>query len=197
MDQIRTGSLIRRLRLEQGMTQLALAERLGVSDKAVSKWERGCGAPDLSILPLLSQALEVDTDTLLRGDLEANDLTNGNLKRMRFYLCPECGNLLISQENADISCCGRRLSPLEPQKLTRHTCCMQSGTMENGISPQSTACTGSIIFPLWHCSAEIPSSSKSGTRNGRWKPGCPICPKAHCFGTAHSTACSASGCKTA
>ena len=115
MDQIRTGSLIRRLRLEQGMTQLALAERLGVSDKAVSKWERGCGAPDLSILPLLSQALEVDTDTLLRGDLEANDLTNGNLKRMRFYLCPECGNLLISQENADISCCGRRLSPLEPQ----------------------------------------------------------------------------------
>lgn len=44
MDQIRTGSLIRRLRLEQGMTQLALAERLGVSDKAVSKWERGCGA---------------------------------------------------------------------------------------------------------------------------------------------------------
>lgn len=51
MDQIRTGSLIRRLRLEQGMTQLALAERLGVSDKAVSKWERGCGVPDLSILP--------------------------------------------------------------------------------------------------------------------------------------------------
>lgn len=116
MDQIRTGSLIRRLRLEQGMTQLALAERLGVSDKAISKWERGCGAPDLSILPLLSQALEVDTDTLLRGDLEANDLTNGNLKHMRFYLCPECGNLLLSQENADISCCGRRLSPLEPQK---------------------------------------------------------------------------------
>lgn len=39
MDQTRTGSLIRRLRLEQGMTQLALAERLGVSDKAVSKWD--------------------------------------------------------------------------------------------------------------------------------------------------------------
>ena len=39
MDQIRTGSLIRRLRLEQGMTQLALAKRLGVRDKAVSKWD--------------------------------------------------------------------------------------------------------------------------------------------------------------
>lgn len=117
MDQIRTGSLIRRLRLEQGMTQLALAERLGVSDKAVSKWERGCGAPDLSILPLLSQALEVDTDTLLRGDLEANDLTNGNLKRMRFYLCPECGNLLISQENADISCFGNPAALSAPKHI--------------------------------------------------------------------------------
>ena len=97
MDQIRTGSLIRRLRLEQGMTQLALAERLGVSDKAISKWERGCGAPDLSILPLLSQALEVDTDTLLRGDLEANDLTNGNLKHMRqsVALTGECGHQLL------------------------------------------------------------------------------------------------------
>ena len=41
MDQIRTGSLIRRLRLAHGMTQLALAGRLCVSDKAVSKWERG------------------------------------------------------------------------------------------------------------------------------------------------------------
>ena len=75
MDQIRTGSLIRRLRLEQGMTQLALAERPGVSDKAVSKGERGCGAPDLSILPLLSQALEVDTDTLLRAITSAYNFT--------------------------------------------------------------------------------------------------------------------------
>lgn len=41
MDQIKTGALIRRLRLEQGLTQLALAERLHISDKAVSKWERG------------------------------------------------------------------------------------------------------------------------------------------------------------
>ena len=91
MDQIRTGRLIRTLRLSLGMTQLALAERLGVSDKAVSKWERGCGAPDLSLLPLLSQTLGVDTDTLLRGDLEANDMSNGNLNNMRFYVCRSAG----------------------------------------------------------------------------------------------------------
>ena len=41
MDQMKTGGLIRTLRRRWGLTQLALAERLGVSDKAVSKWERG------------------------------------------------------------------------------------------------------------------------------------------------------------
>ncbi len=46
MDQIKTGALIRTLRAEQGFTQRTLAEKLCVSDKAVSKWERGCGTPD-------------------------------------------------------------------------------------------------------------------------------------------------------
>ena len=46
MDQIKTGALIRTLRAEQGFTQRTLAEELCVSDKAVSKWERGCGTPD-------------------------------------------------------------------------------------------------------------------------------------------------------
>ncbi len=41
MDQVKTGALIRTLRIKQNMTQLALAEQIGVSDKAVSKWERG------------------------------------------------------------------------------------------------------------------------------------------------------------
>ncbi len=43
MDQIKTGEIIRAMRLQKNMTQIALAEKLGVSDKAVSKWERGCG----------------------------------------------------------------------------------------------------------------------------------------------------------
>ncbi len=51
MDQMKTGGLIRTLRRRRGLTQLALAERLGVSDKAVSKWERGRGAPDIALLP--------------------------------------------------------------------------------------------------------------------------------------------------
>ena len=51
MDQVKTGKLIRSLRQQKSLTQLALAEMLGVSDKAVSKWERGCGAPDISPSP--------------------------------------------------------------------------------------------------------------------------------------------------
>ena len=54
MDQIKTGALIRTLRQKEGLTQQALADRLGVSDKAISKWERGCGAPELTLLPMLA-----------------------------------------------------------------------------------------------------------------------------------------------
>ena len=45
MDQDKCGALIRRLRQERGMTQRELAERIGVGDKAVSKWERRLGCP--------------------------------------------------------------------------------------------------------------------------------------------------------
>lgn len=115
MNQIKTGQLIRTLRQSHGLTQLALAQKIGVSDKAVSKWERGCGAPDLSLLPALAEALGVDADALLRGDLEPNARTNGNLKKLNFYLCPACGNLLFSTDAGEVSCCGRKLSPIRPQ----------------------------------------------------------------------------------
>ena len=89
---------------------------LGVSDKAVSKWERGCGAPDISLLPLLSQALGVDTEVLLRGELEENAMSSGNLNKLKFYLCPDCANLLFSTDDADVHCCGKKLSPMAAKK---------------------------------------------------------------------------------
>lgn len=116
MDQIKTGSLIRSLRLRQGMTQLALAERLGVSDKAVSKWERGGGAPDIALLPALAEVLGVSARALLRGELEENDKTNGDLKKLLFYRCPGCGNLLFSTDGAEVHCCGQTLAPLAPRE---------------------------------------------------------------------------------
>ena len=116
MDQIKTGSLIRSLRLRQGMTQLALAERLGVSGKAVSKWECGGGAPDIALLPALAEVLGVSARALLHGELEENDKTNGDLKKLLFYRCPGCGNLLFSTDGAEVHCCGQTLAPLAPRE---------------------------------------------------------------------------------
>lgn len=57
MDQEKTGLLIRNLRQARGLTQLQLAREIGVSDQAVSKWERGLGFPDVSLLPTLARPL--------------------------------------------------------------------------------------------------------------------------------------------
>ena len=59
---------LRRLRLARGMTQSALADVLGVSDRAVSRWERGTAAPDVALLPLLAMTLETSVDALLGID---------------------------------------------------------------------------------------------------------------------------------
>ena len=69
MDCAKIGELIRRLRREKGYTQRALAAEIGVSDKAVSKWERGLGCPDVSLLGALSAKLGVNLEELLAGEL--------------------------------------------------------------------------------------------------------------------------------
>ena len=116
MDQIKTGTLIRTLRTQKGLTQKALAEAVGVGDKAVSKWERGLGCPDVSLLPQLSRVLGIGLEALLSGALDANDQERGNMKKLNFYVCPDCGNLITAATEAGVSCCGRTLLPLEPQK---------------------------------------------------------------------------------
>ena len=62
MDQIKMGHLIRQMRKKAGLTQMELAERLCVSDKAVSKWERGQGVPDVSIFPALAEVFHVKVE---------------------------------------------------------------------------------------------------------------------------------------
>jgi len=116
MDQTKTGGLIRALRTQKGLTQKELAEAVGVGDKAVSKWERGLGCPDVSLLPELSRVLGVWLEALLSGQIDANDQERGNMKKLNFYVCPDCGNLITAATEAGVSCCGRTLPPLEPQK---------------------------------------------------------------------------------
>lgn len=116
MDHEKIGSLIRALRIERGMTQARLADQLGVSNKTVSKWERGAGAPDLSLLPGLSRLLEVDLERLLAGDLGENEAWRGSMKHVKFYICPQCGNILAATAETAVSCCGKKLTPAQPVK---------------------------------------------------------------------------------
>lgn len=60
------GAMIATLRKEKGMTQLDLAQRLGVTDKAVSKWERDLSCPDVNSLPKLAEVLGVTVDGLMQ-----------------------------------------------------------------------------------------------------------------------------------
>lgn len=59
------GMMIAELRKEKGMTQLELAEKMGVTDKAVSKWERDLSCPDINSLPNLAEILGVSVDELM------------------------------------------------------------------------------------------------------------------------------------
>ena len=106
------AQLIRQRRKELGLTQETLAAHIHVSAKAVSKWERAAGLPDASIVPALSQALGVSAESLLCGRVHPNPPDGGNMKRIKFFQCPECGNILTATGKAELSCCGRRLSPM-------------------------------------------------------------------------------------
>jgi desulfoferrodoxin (superoxide reductase-like protein)/DNA-binding XRE family transcriptional regulator len=112
VDCIRVGKLILALRKEKGMTQRQLADEMNISDKTVSKWERGLGCPDVSLLGELSDILGVNIGKILAGDLEPNGANGGNMNRIQFFVCPTCGNVLFSTGEADISCCGRKLAML-------------------------------------------------------------------------------------
>lgn len=112
MDCSKVGELIYRLRTEKNMTQKSLADALNISDKTVSKWERGLGCPDVSLLGELSRELGVNIEEILAGDLSPNDEVRGNMKKTKFYVCGECGNLITAAGEAAVSCCGRKLEEL-------------------------------------------------------------------------------------
>ena len=69
MDIAKVGKAIAYLRKRAGYTQKELADRIGISDKAVSKWERGQGLPEIGYLRKLSILLDTDSDSLLAGDV--------------------------------------------------------------------------------------------------------------------------------
>ena len=116
MDNYITGATIKRLREAKGITQTQLAEKIGVSSKAVSKWETAKGLPDITLIEPLARALGVSVMELMSGDTVNNKNISANILRSRFYVCPVCGNVIRSTGEAAISCCGITLPPLEAEE---------------------------------------------------------------------------------
>ena len=87
MDAKLTGSIINKKRKELGLTQIQLAERLNVSNRAVSKWENGDGFPDITLLPAIARTLGITIDELLTGDepTPVNNEQKDNTKILHQY----------------------------------------------------------------------------------------------------------------
>ena len=84
MDQLKIGKFIADCRKEKGLTQLQLAEKLGITDKAISKWERGIAMPDTSIMLELCDILGISVNELLNG--EKLNMENNNPKNEQLLL---------------------------------------------------------------------------------------------------------------
>ena len=82
MDQLKIGKFIADCRKRKNLTQMQLAEKLGITDKAVSKWERGVAMPDTSIMLELCDILGINVNELLSGEkiiMENNNQKNEQL----------------------------------------------------------------------------------------------------------------------
>ena len=112
-----TGNTIRTLREKRGITQKELAEIICVSDKTVSKWETNKGLPDIGIIEELAKALRVSLAELFTGDLKTNENISGNMKKIQFYVCPICGNVITAVGEGHFSCCGITLPKQEPESI--------------------------------------------------------------------------------
>ena len=113
MECERLGAMIRTCRMEKRLTQRQLADMLGVSDRTVSKWERCRGCPDISLLAGLSRILGADLEELLEGNGEK---VRNAMRKIRFFVCPVCGEVTATTGAGAVSCCGRRLESLAEQK---------------------------------------------------------------------------------
>ncbi len=115
MNQYVTGTVIKELREKNKMTQLQLAEKLGVSDKTVSKWETAKGYPDITLLEPIAKVFRISVTELISGSTIHNANISANMMRSKFYVCPVCGNVIHSMGEAAIHCHGILLTPLDAE----------------------------------------------------------------------------------
>ena len=116
MNQYVTGAVIKGLREKNNVTQLQLAEKLGVCDKTISKWETGKGYPDITLLEPIAAALSVSVAELISGNTVNNSNVSANMLHARFYVCPVCGNVIHGMGEAVIHCHGVLLQPEDAEE---------------------------------------------------------------------------------
>ena len=130
-----TSATIKQLREKRGLTQAELAEKIGVSDKTISKWETAKGLPDISLLQPLAQALGISVIELMNGEHIINKNTSANMLRCKFYVCPVCGNIIHSTGDSLISCCGITLPALEAETAEEdHAVCIEQVEDEHFVT---------------------------------------------------------------
>lgn len=115
MNQYVTGAIIKKLREARQMTQHELAEKLCVSDKTISKWETGKGYPDITLIEPVADALGISVIELMAGEAITNSNRSFNMRKSAFYVCPVCGNVVVSTGEAVVSCCGITLLAQLPE----------------------------------------------------------------------------------
>lgn len=115
MNQYITGLTIKRLREKNKLTQNELAEKLSVTDKSISKWETGRGYPDITLIEDIAKVFNVSITELFSGDTIENKNISANVEKIKFYVCPICGNIITSIGETMVSCHGINLKPLEAE----------------------------------------------------------------------------------
>lgn len=117
MNSYVTGTTIKKLREAKGITQNELAEKIGVTSKAVSKWETSKGLPDITLIEPLCKILGISVVELMSGDTIINKNTSSNMLLSKFYVCPVCGNIIHATGESLISCCGIVLPSLDAEEI--------------------------------------------------------------------------------
>ena len=89
MNAQKTGLLIYEMRTRKGLTQKELAEKCNVTDKAVSKWERGEGCPDVTVLPKLAEIFGIEVENIMNGEIPLSQDVSGKTIKVYNFRQPD------------------------------------------------------------------------------------------------------------
>lgn len=122
--------IIKELRQRKNLSQGELADIIGVNANTVADWEEGKSLPDTTIIEQLSKALNISIIELINGEYVTNTNISANMLKLKFSICPVCGNIIHSMGEGIHCCCGITLPTIAPiPENERHT--INCETIEN------------------------------------------------------------------